>query len=488
MNTIDFLALLDSPARSGLSAIQTTSETISYGALSERVRGHADRLVAHGTRVAASLLDNGPGWIIHDLACLRASVVHVPLPLFFTPEQWGATLNAAGVDTVIASGPLGAVLAAFGFERAGALPAGQFLFRRTADASLPAGTAKITFTSGSTGSPKGVCLAASDMLAVAAGVAQATKPLAVRRHLTALPLAILLENIAGVYAPLMEGAAVVVRPLGEVGLQGSSHFDPGLFHEALNGCGAHSVIVMPQMLRAYAGWLQAARAAAPGALRLMAVGGAAVGAQVLGAARSQGIPAFEGYGLSEACSVQTLNLPDADCSGSAGRPLPHARVRIADDGEIEVAGCQALGYLGQPFARREWLATGDLGFLDDAGFLHIRGRKKNVLVTGFGRNVSPEWIEAQLASQPAVAQAVVLGDGQPALGAVLWPLGDASDDVLRACIDRVNQDLPDYARIGPWMRAHADFSTASGLATANGRPRRDAVAAMHAELFPRVSA
>lgn len=163
-------------------------------------------------------------------------------------------------------------------------------------------------------------------------------------------------------------------------------------------------------------------------------------------------------------------------------------MRIAADGEIEVAGAHALGYLGQAPMLQRWLPTGDLGHLDDEGFLHVQGRKKNVLITGFGRNVSPEWIELCLAAQDSVAQAVVLGEGQAELGAVIWPLPGATAAEVRAGIDRANRALPDYARIGPWTLARAEFTVASGLATANGRPRRSAIAAMHPDLFSRDAA
>jgi long-subunit acyl-CoA synthetase (AMP-forming) len=489
MNASDFISLLRDPSRAGRLALQTPRESLDYEALLGRVQVRAELLAAHRAHVTASLMDNGADWIIHDLACLQAGVVHVPLPLFFTPGQWRETLDAAGANTVVGPSSIQPMLHAFGFELADSLPDRLALFRRPhTGASLPSRTAKITFTSGSTGSPKGVCLGAAEMLAVAASLAEATRPLGIRRHLTALPLPVLLENIAGVYSPLLEGAAIVTRPLIETGLQGSSRFDPAIFHAALTGAAAQSVIVLPQMLRAYTGFLRATVTSAPPELRLMAVGGAAVGVDLLASARAQGLPAYEGYGLSEACSVQTLNLPGADCPGSAGYPLPHARLRVTADGEIEVAGTHALGYLGEQAAPRQWLPTGDLGRLDDAGFLHIHGRKKNLLITGFGRNVSPEWIELRLANQSAIAQVVVLGEGQPELGAVIWPLGDVGDDAIRACIDHANHTLPDYARIGPWMRGRAEFSAASGMATANGRPRRSAVADLHADLFSRKSA
>ncbi|ARP81859.1 long-chain acyl-CoA synthetase [Bordetella genomosp. 8] len=484
MNAQDFFELLREPDRASMTALETPEGPVSYAALNRRVESLADALAAAGVGAVASLMDNGAEWIVHDLACMRAGVVHLPLPLFFTPEQIAATLAAAGVGAVVAGAAMRPALAGLGLGDPQALPPALDLYRRDIpQVALHVGTAKITFTSGSTGTPKGVCLAARDMLGVAASLARATQFLGIRCHLTALPLPILLENIAGAYAPLMQGAAIAVRGLGEVGMKGSSGFDPGAFHDALRDSGAQSVIVLPQMLRAYAGWLRATQAPAPASLRFMAVGGAAVGAELLAQARAVGLPAYEGYGLSEACSVQTLNLPGADRAGSAGRALPHARLRVAADGEIEIAGVHALGYLGHPPWSEAWMPTGDLGHIDADGFLHVSGRKKNVLITGFGRNVSPEWVELHLGSQPGIAQAVVLGEGQSALGAVVWPLPGAEDQTIQAGVERANQLLPDYARIGVWVRARAEFTAAAGMATPNGRPRREAIAARHGDIF-----
>lgn len=437
-----------------------------------------------GTRVLATLLDNGAGFVVLDDAARAAGVVHVPLPLFFDAAMLGHVLASAGVDTLVAAAPLAARWPGLPWQPlasvAGALSAARLPALRP---TLPAGTAKITYTSGSTGTPKGVCLTAAAMDAVADGLVQALAPLAIERHLAALPYAVLLENVAGLMAPRRQGSTVVCLPLAEVGLTGSSSFDPARLHAAVERHDAQSLILLPQMLRAWCGWLAAAGRRAPASLRFVAVGGAAVGAPVLQAARALGLPAYEGYGLSEGASVQTLNLPGADCAGSAGRPLPHARVRVAADGELEVGGSLFAGYVGEAAARQgDWWPTGDLGRIDDGGFVHVVGRKKNLLITGYGRNVSPEWPETALRCQPAVAQAVVLGDGEPALSAVLWPASPAVGDLdLAAAVVAANATLPDYARVARWTRAADAFDAASGLATANGRPRRDAILARHAE-------
>lgn len=471
-------------------AIDDGSRRWTFQQLDEQVQVLAERLAAEGTRVLATLLDNSPAWIVADQAAARSGIVHVPLPVFFTPEQIGHALVAAGVDTVLTAAPIAARWPQAPAQACEVAGDPLVLMRLPArSVAMPAGTAKITFTSGTTGTPKGVCLDAAAMHAVARGLVQAMEPLAIRRHLCALPFAVLLENIAGVMAPLLRGATCITLPLAQLGLAGSSSFDAARFQAVVEAQQPHSLILLPQMLRLWTAHLMQSGQRAPASLRLVAVGGAAVGARLLAAARAAGIPAHEGYGLSEGASVQTLNLPGADRPGSAGRALPHARLRVGAKGDIEVAGSLFLGYLGMVSAADGitaptsdgWWPTGDLGHVDADGFLHIDGRRKHLLITAFGRNVSPEWVETVLRSENAIAQAVVFGDGEPALSAVLWPVqASLSDAALQSAVDTANASLPDYARIDRWVRGQADFSVASGLATGNGRPQRAAILQLHA--------
>ncbi len=450
----------------------------------------AEALQAARARVLATLLDNGRAWAVVDAAARRAGVVHVPLPAFFTAAQRRHAIETAGVDTLCSVPQAGTAGAPLELGEAGLGLSWQRLPARAV--AMPAGTVKITFTSGTTGTPKGVCLGAEAMDAVAAGVASATATLGIDRHLSALPYAVLLENIAGLMAPLARGALCIAPPLAEVGLSGSSSFDPARLQAACAAHQPHSLILLPQMLRAWSAWLAASGQRAPGSLKLVAVGGASVGAPLLAAARAVGLPAYEGYGLSEGASVQTLNLPGADRPGSAGRPLPHARLRIAADGEIEIGGALQLGYLGSAEPMPAWWPSGDLGTIDADGYLHVSGRKKQVIVTAYGRNVSPEWVEcalhgATVRGLPAIAQAVVFGDGEPALSAVLWPAhAQLPDAALQAAVDAANATLPDYAQVRRWLRSPHPFTAESGLATANGRPQRDAIARLHD--LPRVPA
>jgi long-subunit acyl-CoA synthetase (AMP-forming) len=484
------------------AAVVADGRTWSYAALLRQIEALALDLAAAQPRVVATLLDNGAAWIVADLAARAAGAAHVPLPGFFSPTQITHALQLSGANLLLCTpqaarqvvahvvavgrpnGALGVTMWRVADEEVWCLN----LDARPVD--LPPGTVKLSFTSGTTGTPKGVCLGAEAMTAVAEGIAAATRDLAIVRHLNVLPMAVLLENIAGVIAPLSEGRTCITPRLDAVGLHGSSRFDPARLNATVDSVQPHSMVLLPQMLRSWTAWLQAHGLRAVPSLKLVAVGGATVGGKLIEAARTVGIPAYEGYGLSEGASVQTLNLPPArakasDKPGSAGRALPHASLRIAADGEIEIRGSLFLGYLGADgvaAAPSEWLPTGDLGEIDHDGFLHVRGRKKHVLITAFGRNVSPEWVETTLQGDPAIAQAVVFGDGQPNLCAVLWPSrGEIADIDLAAAVSSANRELPDYAQVQRWVRAGADFSADTGMSTANGRPQRTAILALHTE-------
>ncbi len=213
-------------------------------------------------------------------------------------------------------------------------------------------------------------------------------------------------------------------------------------------------------LRALAGAaLGRAGAVAPASLRFVAVGGAPLAPSLVETAWTLGIPAHEGYGLSECCSVVALSRPGEAVAGAVGRPLDGLTV-VLDDGEIVVRGDSVMtGYLGGArLGDGACWRTGDLGEFDAEGRLIVRGRKDSVIVTGFGRNVSPEWIEALALADPRIARAVLMGHGAAGVVLAIWLAapGDASFDV-------------DARIAGP-----GDVSPT--LFAASGRPRRAALA------------
>lgn len=435
---------------------------IRPGELDARVErlSHALTAARPRVRIVGLIADNGPSWVVADLAAQKAGVVLVPLPAFFTAAQIDHAVRETGMDSVI-----GARLP--GFAPDGEIEGLPWSRRAALPAAFPRGTSKVTFTSGTTGTPKGVPLSSAQQRAAAHALVHVTRHLALKRHLCLLPLAVLLENVAGVYAPLAAGMEVCVPPLAETGLRGSSAFDPIACLAAIRSWQAESVILLPQMLAALATALERG-APPPKSLRFAAVGGAKVSSALILRARALGFPVYEGYGLSECASVVALNVPGADKVGSVGKVLPHLQVEIRD-GELEVKTPDG------------WRATGDLGRIDEDGFLHVHGRRKHVLITSYGRNVSPEWPEAELLAGPAIAQAAVFGEAQPRLCALVVPAAGASAAAVEAQVRAANARLPDYAQIGAWVRAEAPFTAQNGLATANGRARREALWKRYAE-------
>ncbi len=155
-------------------------------------------------------------------------------------------------------------------------------------------------------------------------------------------------------------------------------------------------------------------------------GGAPLGDRLGHLYRGIGLPVLEGYGLTETTAAVTVNRPDALKLGTVGRPLGGTSVRVAEDGELTVRGGQvSQGYWGDPAATAQvvaadgWLRTGDVGEIDDEGFVRVNGRKTEILVTTGGKNVAPGQLEDRIRAHPMVSQCMVVGDGRPFLAALV---------------------------------------------------------------------
>ena len=217
--------------------------------------------------------------------------------------------------------------------------------------------------------------------------------------------------------------------------------------------------------------------------------------------RGAGVTVLEGYGLTETAAPCTVNLPAATRIGSVGRPLPSISVRLDEDGEILIKGIGLFrGYHNNPAATAEalddgWLRSGDLGSLDDDGFLRITGRKKELIVTAGGKNVAPAVLEDRLRGHPLVSQVLVVGDGRPCIGALitldaemlpLWlaghgledmdPVEAASDPRVRAALERAvaraNEAVSRAESIRTFTVLPGDFTVANGLLTPSLKVRR----------------
>ena len=167
------------------------------------------------------------------------------------------------------------------------------------------------------------------------------------------------------------------------------------------------------------------REALGGSCRYAISGGAPLGERLGHFYRGIGVTVLEGYGLTETTAAVTANLPAANKVGTVGRPLAGVTVRIAEDGELLVRGGQVMrGYWHNDEATAEilrggWFHTGDIGEIDDEGFVRITGRKKEILVTAGGKNVAPAVLEDRIRAHFLVSQCMVVGDGQPFIAALV---------------------------------------------------------------------
>ena len=415
-------------------------------------------------------------------------------------------------------------------------------WKEAASAIEPDRLATIIYTSGTTGDPKGVMLTHGAVIANLADVDTLVSVDDRDDALSFLPLSHAFER-AVVYQYLIKGSAVTfaesmetvardmarVRPTVMTGvprvyeklqarvLENVAQASPlrqRLFRWALRvggACGAAARAGARPPLADRIGYpladrlvLSRVRERTGGRLRLVLSGGAPLPVPVAEFLFAVGIPVLEGYGLTETAPVLTLNPEDAPRLGTVGKALPRVELRFADDGEILVRGPNVMrGYYGKPEATAAaleggWFHTGDVGRLDEAGYLVITDRKKELLVTASGKNVAPQPIEQQIRQSPLVGEALLVGDRRPFVAALIVPdvtalaaaVGAPADadrsalvsreDVRRrfdAIIDAVNAELPRHEQIRKYALVPAELSVATGELTPTLKLKRRVVEA-----------
>jgi long-chain acyl-CoA synthetase len=204
------------------------------------------------------------------------------------------------------------------------------------------------------------------------------------------------------------------------------------------------------------------RLAMGGSVEAAISGGAPLGTRLGHFYRGAGITILEGYGLTETTAGATLNVTDNLRVGSVGRPIPGTSIKIADDGEVLIKGAIVMrGYWQNDAANTEvfdgeWFKSGDLGRLDDEGFLYITGRKKEVIVTAGGKNVAPAVLEDRLRAHPLVSQCMVVGDNQPFIASLIT----IDQDMLKGWIAANNKSGATLAMLVSDPDLHAVIQTA----------------------------
>jgi long-chain acyl-CoA synthetase len=249
-----------------------------------------------------------------------------------------------------------------------------------------------------------------------------------------------------------------------------------------------------------------------GRIKLAISGAAPIAPEILEFFYAAGVPVFEGWGMTETTSIGTLNLPGAYRFGTIGRPVAGADVRIADDGEIEMAGEMIMReYWRNPDATAEvmtddrFLRTGDLGSIDDDGYVSITGRKKDIIITAGGKNLTPANIEGDLRRCRWISQAVMFGDRKPYPVALItldqeelgpWaqanglptdPAELARDErvreMIQAEVDEANAHHAQVAQIKRFKILDRDFTLEAGELTPSLKLKRNVVYENYAEDF-----
>lgn len=520
----------------GRNALKVKKEGVYQPLTYTELRESAEEL---GTAIAAMGLrkgdrvgiigDNCPEWAVSYLAVVSLGLVAVPIDRDLKRREIRHILGVAGVRMLI-TGPkhlallqddLGEVKGLQFIVTMGDQPGGPGLTfpealekgraavvggdRSFGEATVaPDDLAVLIFTSGTTGASKGVMLTHRN---IASNVVGTSCHVAISHDdvlLSVLPLHHTYEATAGFLTALYQGATICYAEslrrvadnlretkasvmLGVPALfeamyrriqAGIEEKGAGKFALA-KGVASLSELVLRRNVRRTV--FRKLHERFGGALRLMISGGAAINPAVSRGYRELGIDFIQGYGLTEYSPIVSVNRVDSFKDGSVGHPLPGAEIRIVED-EIVVRGpCVMKGYFKDDAAtadaiRDGWLFTGDLGHVDKAGFLHITGRKKSVIVTPNGKNVYPEELEALLSESPFVLECLVWGgpENDPSLTevqALIVPDTQEFDqsfgpdqydeakitDVISAEVRKANKELANYKRIKKFVIRHEEF-------------------------------
>ena len=413
--------------------------------------------------------------------------------------------------------------------------------------------ATIVYTSGTTGRPKGVALTHRNLLAeIRACVAAMPGLLAAGNSLLVfLPLAHILARaiaLMAVYARVTVGHAPDPKTL----LDDLAQFRPSavvavprVFEKVYNGANlkAHSegkgaifdaaertaiaysesmdTSGVPFLLKVkhaiFDKLVYGKLRAALGGRCLGAVsGGAPLGKRLAHFFRGIGVTVYEGYGLTETSAAAAVNTEDTMKIGTVGKPVAGTSARIAEDGEILLKGDVVFGgYWQNDEASAEaledgWFHTGDLGAIDDDGFLSITGRKKEIIVTAGGKNVAPSGLEDTLKAKPLISQAMVVGDQRPFIGALVtideeffptWKqqhgkpadatVADLADDPelradVQAAVDEANEAVSKAESIREFTVLPQDFTEAAGEITPSLKLKRNIVGEHYADAIERL--
>ncbi len=407
-----------------------------------------------GDRVAL-LSENRPEWLVADIAILATGAADVPLHAPLTPPQARYQLAHSGARAIVVGNQKQADkvleviddlpdleflvsfepvevagqirqftwdgLKGFGF---GLGPVALGRVREREDAVTRDVLATIIYTSGTTGPPKGVMLSHGNLLSNAEATLETSPMESSEVLLSWLPYSHIYARTVDHYLTVLSGATVAMAESVDTLISNLAEVQPTRltaiprFYEKV-WLGVEGL--EPEVRKRHLRHIFGPR------IRHLSSGGAPLLRHVAEGFHAAGLPLLEGYGLTESSPVISFNRHERHKLGSVGLAIPGVEIEIAGDGEILTRGPHVMqGYWKDPEATREtivdgWLHTGDVGQMDDEGFLTITDRKKDLIITSGGKNIAPSELERLLVRDPYIDQAVVFGDARPFVSALIVP-------------------------------------------------------------------
>lgn len=533
-------------------------EPISASEFAAKVRGTAAALrefgISRGDRVAI-LSENRHEWVVADFACLLLGAVVVPIYTTLTAEQTAYILNDSGarmifvstekhlekILSVVRSTNVQKIVVMDEVDHPAALRMSE-LMKHPADPEIdkarkettPEQLATIIYTSGTTGTPKGVMLTHGNM---ASNINYSVRDFGFGRgmrcvsflplsHVTArsVDMSLLYNEVTLAHLPQIDQlpqALLDVRPHvllsvpriyekvhNQAELKAAKFPNKQIYRWALRTGRTHREEILAGRIPQSAAWRIAnklvyskVRAGIGGRVEIFISGGAPLGRELAAWYADVGIRIFEGYGLTETSPVIAVNTFCAHRIGSVGKPLANVEVRIAEDGEILVRGPSVFhSYWKKPEETRDafvdgWFKTGDIGRLDEDGFLYVTDRKKDLLKTSGGKFIAPQPIESSFKHHPWVAEAIVIGDKRKFPSVLIVPNFPAIEAYARAkglafssrreliglqeiqeryaeIVQSINQNLAQFEKLKKFRLLAEELSPANGTITASLKLRR----------------
>jgi len=452
-----------------------------------------NRGIASQDRVA-NFCRNGRDWIVLDLALQLIGAWHVPISLHTPPDQLEFMLQQAQPKLMVATEPHPHISESVCIEPSIESPetpttsemhSTLFALQSKID---PAATCTMVYTSGTSDVPKGVLLSYSNLYSNAMALAEryAERPADVR--LNFLPFSHLYARTCDVYTWIARGSQLAIATSRETILNDLQQVEPSL----VNGVPYFYEKIATRLTQVGKSGRPALEGVFGKNIRMLTTGGASLAPWVGEFYEACGMPILEGYGLTETSPVVSVSTENERRAGSVGRPLDGVLVRISSEDEIEIQGPNVMqAYYqsdGQPLTSDHWFKTGDLGRLDEDGFLWITGRKKEMIVLSTGRKVNPIQLEQRIVQHPLIAQVVVCGEGKKCLSALIVPQPEELKKRIREArlwvfskrqalshrrvvgwfreaLDQQLADRAEYERIGPFRLLGQGFTPESGEMT-----------------------